>query len=161
MKNKLNLKKGDIIVVFNSNFIEKENRKESIIDFFKVYHPLIISNYDSFMYIQYFSLVKIEIDKKVYLDWKLDESVPCGPCIWERSIYNSMESFLGHELDKKNKQLMSYSYILSDETNTIWDSLVNLWKNEKNSNELIERTIKILDEDTYDLGSFLKWETRL
>lgn len=162
MKNKLNLKKGDIIVVFNTNFIEKGNRKVSTIDFFKIYHPLIISNYESFMYIQFSSLIKVEIDKKVYSDWELDESSQSNPCIWERSIYNSIESFFGHELVDKNKgQLSSYSYILSDETNTIWNSLVNLWKNEKNSNELIEKTIKILDKDTYELGSFLKWETRL
>lgn len=159
MENKLNLKKGDIIVVFNSNFIKKENRKVSTIDFFKIYHPLIVSTYDSFIYIQYSSLIKVEIDKKINLDWELDEESSCGPCIWERSIHNSMESFLGHDLDK-NGQLRSYSYIISDETNTIWDSLVDLWKNEKNSNELIEKTIKILDEDTNELGSFLKWETR-
>lgn len=161
MENKLNLKKGDIIVVFNSNFIKKENRKVSTIDFFKIYHPLIISNDESFMYIQYSSLEKVEIGKKVDLDWELGEFALNDPSIWERSIYNSMESFLGHDLDMKNGQLRSYSYILSDETNTIWDSLVNLWKNEKNSNELIEGTIKILDEDTNDLGSFLKWETNL
>jgi len=162
MKNKLNLKKGDIIVVFNTNFIEKENRKVSTIDFFKIYHPLIISNYESFMYIQFSSLIKVEIDKKVEVDWELDEESSRDPCIWERSIYNSMESFLGYELADKNKgQLMSYSYIINDETNTIWDSLVNLWENKKNSNELIEGTIKILDKDTNELGSFLKWETRL
>ena len=160
MENKLNLKKGDIIVVFNSSFIKKENSKVSTIDFFKIYHPLIISNEGSFMYVQYSSLVKVEIDKKVDLDWELDESALCDPCMWERRIYNSMESFLGHELVDKG-QLKSYSYILSDETNTIWDSLVDLWKNEKNSNELIERTVKILDEDTNELGSFLKWYTSL
>lgn len=81
--------------------------------------------------------------------------------IWERSEYNSMKSFLGYELGKKNGQLRSYSYIINDETNIIWDSLVNLWENEKNSNELIERTIKILNEDTNELGSFLKWEAML
>ena len=156
MENKLNLKKGDIIVVFNSSFIKKENRKVSTIDFFKIYHPLIISNEGSIMYIQYSSLVKVEIDKKVDLDWELDESALYDPCMWERSIYNSIESFLGYELVDKG-QLKSYSYILSDENNAIWDSLVNLWKNEKNSNELIERTVKILDEDTNELGSFLRW----
>lgn len=156
MENKLNLKKGDIIVVFNSSFIKKENRKVSTIDFFKIYHPLIISNEGSFMYVQYSSLVKVEIDKKVDLDWELDESALGDPCMWERSIYNSIESFLGYELVDKG-QLKSYSYILSDENNAIWDSLVNLWKNEKNSNELIERTVKILDEDTNELGSFLRW----
>lgn len=156
MENKLNLKKGDIIIVFNSSFIKKENRKVSTIDFFKIYHPLIISNEGSFMYVQYSSLVKVEIDKKVDLDWELDESALGDPCMWERSIYNSIESFLGYELVDKG-QLKSYSYILSDENNAIWDSLVNLWKNEKNSNELIERTVKILDEDTNELGSFLRW----
>jgi hypothetical protein len=114
------------------------------------------------MYIQYSSLVKVEIGEKVEVDWELDTESSCGPCIWERSIYNSMKSFLGHELaDKNGGELRSYSYIINDETNTIWDSLVNLWKNEKNSNELLKRTIKILDEDTNELGSFLKWETRL
>ena len=117
---------------------------------------MIISNEGSFMYIQYSSLVKVEIDKKVDLDWELDESALYDPCMWERSIYNSIESFLGYELVDKG-QLKSYSYILSDENNAIWDSLVNLWKNEKNSNELIERTVKILDEDTNELGSFLRW----
>lgn len=112
------------------------------------------------MYIQYSSLIKVKIDKKVEVDWELNEFALNDPSIWERSVWNSMESFLGHDLDTKNGQLMSYSYILSDEINTIWDSLVNLWKNEKNSNELIEKTIKILDEDTNLLGSFLKWETK-
>ena len=72
MENKLNLKKGDIIIVFNSSFIKKENRKVSTINFFKIYHPLIISNEGSFMYVQYSSLVKVEIDKKVDLDWELE-----------------------------------------------------------------------------------------
>ena len=155
-----NLKKNDIIVVFNSNFIKEENRKVSTIDFFKIYHPLITSKDDSFMYIQYSSLIKIEINKKIDLDWALDEESSCGPCMWERSIYNSMESFLGYELTDKGR-LRSYSYVISDETNTIWNSLADLWKNEKNSKELIEKTIKILDEDTYELGSFLKWEADL
>lgn len=35
MENKLNLKKGDIIVVFNSNFIKKENKKYLLLIFSK------------------------------------------------------------------------------------------------------------------------------